>query len=301
MIKKIRSKPAKLETFESLNARMKLLEEDKRYFLNIKKGYEGEVMFDSLTEKLQNECYILNDLRLKINNTFFQIDTLIIFQKLLQVFEVKNFEGDFYYEREKLYTKTKSEIKDPILQLKRCESLLRQLLHNLGFSFPIEGLVVFVNPEFTLYQAPLNAPIIFPTQLQRCMKKLNTTPSKLNEMHEKLADRLVSLHTEESPYKMLPLYNYQLLEKGLTCAICHSFFISIDRNKCVCEHCKHEEDIDSAVLRNVREFKQLFPDRKVTTNEIFEWCKVIGSKKKISRTLGKHFKTIGVHQWTYYE
>jgi hypothetical protein len=32
---------------------MNLLTEDKQNYLNLKKGYEGEVMFDSLTEKLE--------------------------------------------------------------------------------------------------------------------------------------------------------------------------------------------------------------------------------------------------------
>jgi hypothetical protein len=120
-------------------------------------------------------------------------------------------------------------------------------------------------------------------------------------MHEKLADKLVSLHNEESPHDKLPAYNYPKIRKGITCIVCHSFLIIVVGNKCICGQCNHEEDVESAVLRHVREFKLLFPDRKVTTNEIFEWCGVIESKKRISRILVKHYKMIGVHQWTYYE
>lgn len=301
MLKKIRSKPAKLEILESLDTRMNLLTEDKQNYLNLKKGYEGEGIFDLLTEKLECDCYILNDLRLKVNNSIFQIDTLIIFQKIIQAFEVKNYEGDFFYEEDKLFIKNRSEIKDPLLQLRRSESLLRQLFQSLGFSFQIEGSVVFINPEFTLYQAPLNAPIIFPTQLNRYLKRLSTTPSKLNGMHEKLADKLVSLHIDESPYEKLPTYDYSKMKKGLICKVCHSFFIYFLGNKCVCGQCYHVEDVESAVLRHVREFKLLFPEKKITTNGIFEWCEGIDSKKRISRILGKQYKIIGVHQWTYYE
>jgi hypothetical protein len=301
MLKKLRTKPLKLEIFESLNTRMNLLSQDKQNYINLKKGFEGEVMFDSLTEKLNCDCYILNDLRLMFNNSVFQIDTLIIFQKIIRVFEVKNYEGDFFYEEDKLYIKNKTEIKDPLLQLKRSESLLRQLFQRLGYSIPIEGSVIFINPEFTLYQAPLDAPIIFPTQLNRYMKKLYTTPSKLNGMHERLADRLVSLHIEESPYERLPAYDYPRLKKGFTCKVCHSFFIIVVGNKCICGQCNHEEHVDSAVLRHVREFKLLFPDRKVTTNGIFEWCGGIDSKKRINRILVKNFKSVGAGQWTFYE
>jgi hypothetical protein len=243
----------------------------------------------------------LNDLLLKINNTLFQIDTLIIFQNTITFFEVKNYEGDFYLVADKFYTKSKSEIKNPLLQLKRSESLLRQLLQSLGFQIPIQAWVVFINPEFTLYQAPLSEPIIFHSQLHRYLKKLDMTPSKLNGMHKKLADQLISLHIEESPYKWLPSYDDQQLQKGITCAVCHSFLISVSGTKCVCDQCKHEEAVETAVLRIVEEFKLLFPDRKITTNVIYEWCKVIPSKRRISRILVKNFKAAGALKLTYYE
>lgn len=301
MLKKLRTKPLKLEILESLDTRMNLNEDDKQNYLYLKRGYEGEIMFDLLTEKLECECYIINDLLLKVNNTLFQIDTLIIFQKMILVYEVKNFIGEYLYEKDKLYTKAKFEVKDPLLQLRRCESLLRQLLQKLGFPTPVEGSVVFINPEFTLYQAPLDSPIILPTQLNRYMKKLNTTPSKLNGTHKRLADKLASLHIEESPYERLPSYNYQMLKKRMTCALCHSFSMSVDGNKCVCGDCGYHEDAEAAVLRHVREFRLLFPDRKVTTNEIFEWCGVFESKKRINRILVKNFKSVGVGPWTFYE
>ena len=43
----------------------------------------------------------------KINNTTFQIDTLIIISETIYFFEVKNYEGDYYYESDRLYKKPK--------------------------------------------------------------------------------------------------------------------------------------------------------------------------------------------------
>jgi hypothetical protein len=122
---------------------------------------------------------------LRLINTKFQIDTAIIFQETINLFEVKNYEGDYFYNTDKFYTISEKEIQDPLDQLKRCEFLLRQLLQNLGFN--IKGWIIFINPEFTLYQSPQNTPIIFPTQLNRFMKKLNSKSSKLNKEHKKLA------------------------------------------------------------------------------------------------------------------
>jgi len=138
-------------------------------------------MFDTLTEKLQCECLILNDLLLEINNTTFQIDSLLILQEAIYFYEVKNFEGDYYYESDKIYKNPKTEIINPLHQLSRSESLLRQLLLKQGYTLPIHAFVVFINPTFTLYQAPLNQPIIFPTQIKNHLSNINTTPTKLSK------------------------------------------------------------------------------------------------------------------------
>ncbi|RUQ27456.1 NERD domain-containing protein [Peribacillus cavernae] len=280
---------------------MNLSDKDKQHYFNLKKGYEGEVLFDSLTDKLDCECFILNDLLLKFNNSVFQVDSLIIFSSTIHFFELKNYDGDYFYEQERLYNKSKSEINNPLNQLSRSESLLRQLLHNFGFKIPINSSVVFINPEFTLYQAPLNKPFIFPTQVNRYLKNLNTTSSKLDRKHKMLADKLISQHIKDSPFKLLPPYNYDQLQKGITCVECSSFSISVKGRKCVCEDCGHEELVDTAIMRSVDEFKHLFPDQKVATNVIHEWCKVVKSKRGIRRILENNFNKVGVHQWSYYE
>lgn len=215
MIFKYRTKPIDLKILELLNPRMNLTNKDKQHYYNQKRGYEGEVMFDTLTEKLQCECFILNDLLLEINNTTFQIDSLLILQEAIYFYEVKNFEGDYYYDSDKIFKKPKTEIVNPLHQLSRSESLLRQLLLKLGYTLPIHASIVFINPTFTLYQAPLNQPIIFPTQIKNYLSHLNKTPSKLSKWHEKLADQLTSLHITDSPYKKFLPIIITNFEKGL--------------------------------------------------------------------------------------
>ncbi|TCP23430.1 nuclease-like protein [Scopulibacillus darangshiensis] len=301
---KSRTESNELLILKALNARMTLSDKDKGYYFNLKKGYDGELLFDSLTEKLDCECLILNDLLLKVNNTVFQIDSLIIFSEVIHLFEVKNYDGDYFYEQERLYSRSKSEINNPLTQLSRSESLLRQLLQKLGFKIPIHSSVVFINPEFTLYQAPLDKPFIFPTQVSRFLINLNTTTSKLDRKHKMLADRLISLHIKDSPFKQLPAYDYDQLKKGTTCAKCSSFSITVEgrgNRTCICEECGYEELVDAAVMRSVDEFKLLYPNKKITTNVIHEWCGMMVSKKVIKRILDNNFKIVGVHQWVYYE
>lgn len=297
---KPRTEPPELSTFKILDIRMYLMRLDKQNYLNLKKGYEGEVMFDSMTENLQCDCLIINDLQIQVDNKPLQIDTLIITSESIYVFEVKNFFGDYFYESDRLYTKNTSEVYNPLLQLNRIETLLRQLLKKFGFNLPIVAKVIFINPEFTLYQAPMNLPFIFPTQINRYLKEMNQLPSNLKREHLILADRFISLHRKENPFSNLPNYNFDSLKKGLVCAVCSSFALIEEGLYVVCKQCRHKETAETSVLRNITEFKLLFPNEKITTNVIYEWCKPIKSKKRIQRILGKNFKTVGVRQWAYY-
>ncbi|RKD25142.1 nuclease [Ammoniphilus oxalaticus] len=301
MLYKPRTKPSELSLLKALDTRMNLSEQDKQHLANMAKGYEGECLFDARAALLQNECFILNDLLLPYNNSVFQIDSLILLSDALYLIEVKNFSGDFYYEHEKWYRTPHSELADPLLQLGRSESLLRRLLKDLGCRIPLTTLVVFINPEFTLYQAPRNKPFILPTQLNSFFRRLDRLPSKLTDSHRQLASRLAQLHLTESPYQRLPTYEFDQLNKGISCPQCLTLGVVMDRNDAICLRCGHIEPIDAAILRCVKEFQLLFPEQKISTNRIHDWCKVIESKRTIRRVLSQNFMKVGVRQWTYYE
>jgi hypothetical protein len=69
----------------------------------------------------------------------------------------------------------------------------------------------------------------------------------------------------------------------------------------VCDKCGNQEEIDSAILRSAEELKLLFPNRKITTRTIQEWCVVISSKKIIRRVLLENYKGIGFGKGFYFE
>lgn len=258
--------------------------------------------FDRHTESLQEERYIINDLLLNVNNSYFQIDSLILSQDVIYLFEIKNFEGDYYLDANKLYSvKTKRESKNPLDQLKRSSTLFRQLLQTQKLDYLIEPFVVFINPNFTLYQTPMDQPIIFPTQVNRFLNGLNKTPSKLHAGHKKLAQTLLSLHQTKNPFAIIPDYSFERLQKGIYCKSCRSFLVSLKGYSIICNKCGKEEKIEQAILRNVEEIMLLFPDQKLTTQYIYEWCKINISKRTFSRILKSNYQAFGNTKDTYYK
>lgn len=279
---------------------MVLSEKFSRKYIAAEKGYQGEVLFDQMMQNLSIEHLIINDLLFEVGNTHFQIDSLLIKQNKIHLFDVKNFEGDYYLEGEKLVTKSGTEIKNPLLQLQRSESLFRQLLQQLSVNFQVEASLVFVNPDFYLYQAPLDLPVIFPSQIKRFLDNLNMRPSKLSGKHHRLSEQLVPLHIEKSPFLQLPEYTFEELEKGVLCG-CGGFMENLSQNYFICRKCGTTEKKLSAVLRSTDEFKKLFPQERITTNKIQEWCKIINAKKTIRKYLLAKYKHVSFGTSSFFE
>lgn len=300
MVIKPYQEPPLLELLRCLNQRFELPNDERQQYINLEKGHQGEQKFSELLENLTNDCLILHGLLLKCNNTLFQIDTLLIFENMIYLVDVKYYEGDYYVNSGNWYTLSKKEIHNPVLQLNRCVSLFRRLLQKYGVNLPVEGYVLFNHPEFTLYHADPELPIILPNQINRFMKQLHGIPSKTNDQHMRLAQKLLSDHKDESPYTHLPEYSYEQVKKGIVCASCHSLSTSLIGSRVICNGCGKEEKVDNAILRSIKEFMLLFPDRKITTNTIQEWCRVIKSRNTIRRILGKHFTIKGHGNYAYY-
>jgi len=265
-----------------------------------KKGFDGEKLFDFKLEELKIDCLILRDLFYEINNEHFQIDTLLILHSTTYLFEVKNYSGEYNIIQGKW--KNPSNVKDPTLQLRRCETLFRQLLSSLNIPlFDIKPLVVFPHPEFTLFQANKDLPIILPNQISKFIRNLNNNNElKLTKQNYRLSDELLSNNLLTSPYTRNPEYNFNHLLKGVTCLKCFTLMTLNSRRRLVCPSCSHAENLNIGVSRSIDEFQLLFPAKKLTTLIIFEWCGGIASKKVIRKVLSSRFQLKGEGRKSYY-
>ncbi|WP_449619593.1 nuclease-related domain-containing protein [Robertmurraya sp. Marseille-Q9965] len=298
---KPRLESPELKVYRYVNARMELEGKEKQHYSFLEKGLEGELKFDSLLERLEGEYLILKDILLDYQGNLFQIDTLIISKTTIHIFEVKNYEGDYYVDADNWFSTSGTEIKNPLSQLKRTESLFHRYLQFFRSPLKLECYLVFVNPEFTLLQAPLNEPIILPTQLNRFLRNLDFPRAPLTNTPINLAKKILADHIIDSPFKRLPTYEYEQLGKGILCSGCRSLSTHVEGRKLlVCESCQLQEDLASAILRSVEEFRLLFPDRKITTNAVQDWCRVVESRRTVRRVLGKNFNLTGYGKYSYY-
>ncbi|MEJ8765904.1 hypothetical protein WKU33_08445 [Oceanobacillus sp. HCA-5259] len=64
-------KPKELNFLETLSKRKRLTSKEKRYYFNLQRGFEGELLFSQSIGKLKNDSIILTDLLLEYNQTTF--------------------------------------------------------------------------------------------------------------------------------------------------------------------------------------------------------------------------------------
>ncbi|MFS0752591.1 nuclease-related domain-containing protein [Oceanobacillus sp. 1P07AA] len=303
MITKRREKTKDLMLYDLLVHRMDFSIKDRQTYEKMKQGYEGERRFDQLFDETNGDSLILQDLLFTHNNTTFQIDSVIITADTIFLLEIKNYKGDFIYENDKLVKMPNTEIIQPLHQLHRSEALFRNMMLGFKYTLPIKSLVIFIHPHFTLYQAPVKIPFVLPTQVQSFVQKLHRNSTmNITERHHLIAKELLNHHISQSKFRNVADYHYDELQKGIYCRNCKQFFDIAypERKYLVCAHCNEKEDVNTAVLRCVNEYKILFPNEKVTTNNILDWCAIITSKKRIRKILRENYEVKGTKQWTYY-
>src|SRR5690625_5330014 len=102
------------------------------------------------------EYLILHDLRLRDQNGFFQIDTLILCEKYLLILEVKNWSGTIVFGENGQVTRMDAEQKEegfpnPINKEKLQQRRLQNWLNNYGLiNIPIYNLLIIIIPTYIL-------------------------------------------------------------------------------------------------------------------------------------------------------
>ncbi|WP_053367783.1 nuclease-related domain-containing protein [Bacillus sp. FJAT-27245] len=302
MILKERTESAELLSMRSLNARIVLTKSEKFYLANLEMGFEGEVAFDKLSAKLKEERFILNDMLLEANRSDFQVDSFIISEGIIDLVDVKYYKGEYVWRDGDIYSKlTGRKCKNPLDQLNRSTHLFNQYLRDNKLNFLVRSTLVFNNPEFTLYNAPEDKPIILPTQVKRFMAEMDSRPSKLHDGHKKLANILLTSNKDGSRYSKLPAYTYEGVEKGIFCGKCLCRMTTKNQQVLICRNCGCEEKSEAAIVRSAKEFMLLFPQRIMTAQSLMQWCQADFSVRTYTRALQKHFNVLGNKKNTHYQ
>ncbi|WP_243388543.1 nuclease-related domain-containing protein [Bacillus kexueae] len=256
MILKERKKPIKLLALEALFRRIPQDHIKKECIeselIKRKAGYKGERNLDfHLSYCDLDDALILNDVRLIIKNSPFQVDTIIIFPHFILLIESKYYMGtltfdDHFKQMRRIIGDDEEAYLHPVLQVQRHSMLFRQWLLLKNIPIPtVEFVVVMSNPSVVLKsgETELSRNIIRIDSLYHFindLKRNNSTATISKVMRGKMANLILQNHAEHHPDI---LNQFQIQPRDIICGVqCpHCKFIPMQRKrkKWYCTRC-HE-------------------------------------------------------------
>lgn len=253
-------------------------------------GFNGELALDyylSLLPDKDVKFFVFHDLRLPYKDTYFQIDTLILFLSFYLILESKNYRGTLSFDPK--YQQVIQEVEDnppralpdPILQVKRQSKQFQNWLRlkNLPL-IPGENLVVLTNPkaiikvlsEPRLVEKHVIKSLGLSTRVELFLKK----HSPIIWCKKELRKCSSLLLKDNTPLESNPLEKYNIKKsdilKGVFCPKCQFRAMGRIYGKWKCPRCLFvSEDAHIAALNDYR----LLISPSISNKEI---CDFLGIK-----------------------
>ncbi|TYS55657.1 NERD domain-containing protein [Sutcliffiella horikoshii] len=245
LIKKARCIPLRVHILRAMKRRVRPNHEKTQDFLNElgrkEAGIYGEQSLDyylKLLPETDHPFYIFHGLRLPFRDTFFQMDTLILFSNFFLVLEVKFFKGTLYFDPKNyqlLQEVDDNPLKvypDPILQaFNQCSKLQSWLRTRQLPDVPCEKLAVLTNPKV------ITKVLSSPSEVDRNVVKSPALSAKVRmllkrhfsqPLDKKFIKKLIKqLLKDHTPDNSSPILQYGVLPsdiiKGVLCPCCSPY------------------------------------------------------------------------------
>lgn len=235
-------------------------------------GYKGEKAVDyQLNGVLEKEVFILNDLRLKDSEKYFQIDSIIVSESYIILLEIKNIKGTIYFDSNfhqliRSIDGIETAFQDPVTQSLRHKEQMKNWLkkHNIH-DMPVIPIVVISNSNTLIRTSSNNS-----HQLGDMIVNSHFLPTKVKKIHHSYKKPILSVketkklirlikkgHTEEqnSVIDSLSIDKGDIL-KGVICPNCSSMPMERIYGSWLCRKCDHKEK--NLHLNSIEDYCLLF-------------------------------------------
>ncbi|CAM4159443.1 nuclease-related domain-containing protein [Jeotgalicoccus halotolerans] len=284
-----RTKPHELIYYEALSARTSLMKQESAKFGNVKKGYEGEMLYDQIFDSIgHGNVLIYRDLFLSIDGSVTQYDTLIISDSGIISNEIKNFSGSITVRDGSWYRGNFSIPNDAFSQLNRAVGKLMELRNASRSDFKVSWKLIFPNDNFTFHSDDQSnwSKITLRSGLRNYFRQFNQSGIAAGNKAQYIS-RLISSSIVENPY-FKPEVDKTRLKFGLYCGWCGSFNLSKKRFHLNCNKCGSTECNETHLLRAMSDYKFLFYNQPMTRNSLLKFIDYEIPQYTVSRFVNKY-------------
>lgn len=294
-----RDMPFEMYYYNAISKRRKLTGDEMHQLANLKKGFEGECLYDEIFDFVGHDnLYILRDLYLNINNSLTQYDSIIVMNNRIVINEIKNLTGDYGYKNNSWYKNNRQMESDPFIQLSRAKSKLISLNKNSALDFHIDSNIIFTSDDFNFSSDNdyMSNQTVMRANLKNYFRSFK---------HEKVgndAKRIVALiKSAITERRILPKQDdICRLKLGLYCGSCSNFNLTKGKFQFTCRKCGSIESYETHLLRAMYDYKYMFPGRAMTRASILYLTDFKINKSTVYYAMKKHCHAVRKGNYTYY-
>lgn len=279
--------PVELLYYNALSARSELSRNEKYQMKILKKGFEGECLYDKIFEETgHSNVYIFRDVYLKVGNTVTQYDSIVITDNKVTVNEIKNFHGDYHYTKDDWYRNGTSLEDDAFAQLRRAKGKLMKLSKNSSVKFEVDAALIFINDDFRLTSENdgIWDKVIVRSHLRSYLHSLNN--SQKGDKAKKIANIINNNKVNNIYFNEKADINR--LRLGIYCGECKSFKQVKRRFHFTCSNCGTTETNETHFLRALSDHKFLFYNQPITKKSILYLINNQLTKSTLARFMNAH-------------
>lgn len=294
-----RHRPPELLHIEAMFTRSKLDDKHHNQLENLRRGYEGECIYDSIFNEVGHDnLYIYRDVYLSIEDSTTQYDSLIVTEEGVVVNEIKNFSGT-YTVMDGSWAKGNFELPDdPFAQLRRAIGKMRRLSLSSDLQFKVSGKLIFPNEECTLIIADesLKQNIIIRSNLRRYLARFKNSFS--GNLAREICE-VIKRNIVDNPY-FKSAVDFDDVRHGIYCSECGEFEVEVRRYHVSCLSCGSNETRETHLIRAISDYKYLFGKLPMTTQRMMKFTDGKFSKRAIQRVLEKYCDRHGMYKSSTY-
>lgn len=297
--------PTELDIYQIMRYRKNPSAKENNYCDRLVAGNNGEnIVIDYFNKYGKKHWLGIRNFWLNYYGTS-ECDLVLMTNNACYIFEIKNFDGYFEYKNGECFLNGNLLRRNCMTQIKRTYTSLQEITHKYSSLIKVYGVLLFIGEHnhVTIDTNSSDIQIIQKNQLKRFIQNIaeeeslepvTFNPKQLITYYEKFENN--------NPYSAKPIKKKKLskLQKGIYCARCKSFNVSIHKHSIRCL-CGHIEFRDQAMLRTICELGTLTFNSHLKQSEIRHFINKQASVGYTINILKNHFNMINKNRYTYYE
>lgn len=252
---------------ETLSKRANLTKEEERKLSWLKRGFEGEQLYDRIFDEVGHEhLNIFRDIWIQADKSLTQIDALIVTDETVIINEIKNYSGNYKYENNTWQIGNVQISDDPIIQSKRAISKLIKIFLENKININTDFNIIFPNPYFILSTGDdyCRSKTIKRELMKQYFRNINQSPGWNSTNH---LIRIIQNNIAPEP-KYEADTDPSRLAPGRQCLKCASFDFTSGRYFTTCNICNYKSSNKDHVLSAVRDYDILFSPENIKSSDI---------------------------------